>query len=262
MVADPKPTKLATALKFGLAIGAIAVLEPVIVLAAQGVVALGVAIVGGLAIVNFAPWVEMKFKNLGLKAVKHEAAKNPIETLQNQWIAQKKALEERAIAVKAFNTETQNYADKVEEFSTKYPAKAPQYQKQLAKMRYVLQKQLSGLQKGKKKLDEFSDKIEETEAEWNMALAAAAANSAMQKFEQPDPIEFIKQQTALNAVRSAMNDVISDLDNAIALDYSTVGDDVIDVEMKQVQPQAAIENNTGDVLEGLLNVTDPVAVKR
>lgn len=48
-------------------------------------------------------------------------------------------------------------------------------------------------------------------------LALAAANKAMSKFEQPDPIEFIKQQSALNAVQSALHDVISEIDNAIAL---------------------------------------------
>lgn len=268
---DPKPTKLATALKYGLALGAVAILEPVIVTAAQGVFALGIAIVGGLAIVNFAPYVEMKFRNLGLKAVKHEAAKNPVETLQNIWIDMKNALEERAKAVKAFNTETQNYAVIAEDFKSKYPAKAPTYMKTLQKMRYVLQMQLAGLRKGKLKLDEMADQIVETEAEWNMALALARANKALSKFEQPDPIEFIKKQTALNAVQSALHDVISEIDNALALDYNTLGDDVVDVEMKtvstsaaQAAPQelAAIEDHseTSDMLAGLMNIATPAPV--
>jgi hypothetical protein len=249
--AEPKPTKLATALKYGLAIGAVAVLEPVLVTAAQGVVALGVAIVGGLAIVNFAPWVEMKFRNLGLKAIKHEAKKNPVETLQNQWIDKHKQLQTRAEKVTLFNTATRTFADKVAGYIKKYPEDAQMYTNQLNQMKYALGKQLAGLRQGAKDLDSLRDLIGITADKWEMAQAAIAANEATAEFEQLDPIEFMKQQTALQSVQNAVNQSFAQLDTAIAMDYKT-----IDVTVEDMPTMLALADNPSQVLNqlGQINV--------
>lgn len=59
------------------------VVAPFIFLTIQGL--LGLVLAAGISFtaINFVPWYAAKVANWRLKAIKHEASKNPIETLQN-----------------------------------------------------------------------------------------------------------------------------------------------------------------------------------
>jgi hypothetical protein len=66
--------------------------SPFVFLAVKGVIGLALSAVIGLIIVNFAPVVGEVLGNAKIKAIKAEAARNPIETLQRQWGERKEAL--------------------------------------------------------------------------------------------------------------------------------------------------------------------------
>jgi hypothetical protein len=59
------------------------VVAPVVFLAVKGIVGLAIAGTLGIAINAAAPVLSMKLANWRLRALKHEAKTNPIETLQN-----------------------------------------------------------------------------------------------------------------------------------------------------------------------------------
>lgn len=198
------------------------IVSPVIFLAIKGIIGLAIAALVLGVIVTFAPVVSMKLTNAKIKSIKGEAARNPVETMQAQWIMKQAQLNERAAAVTAFNTEYLNFESRVQGYAAKRPAKAEAYRNQQTKMKFVLDRQLAGLADGRKKLDDFQQLISEASDDWDMALAGQRMNAASAKFEAPDPIEFMKQQTALNSIQSALNQVIAELDTSLALDYNTI----------------------------------------
>jgi len=59
---------------------------PVILLVIKGLVGLIVAGIIGFAAIQFAPYLGMVIANWRLKALKAEARKNPVETLQNIYV--------------------------------------------------------------------------------------------------------------------------------------------------------------------------------
>jgi hypothetical protein len=251
--AEEKRAKVATVVKYGLGILAVGLLEPVLVASMQGAAAAAVIVVGAVVAVNMFPVLEMKIKNWKIKEIKKEATKNPIPTLQNQWVLKHEQLQERASKVTEFNAATRTFDDKVKTYIVKYPEDEKMYVTQLNQMKYALGKQLVGLRQSAKDLDDFSNLISITSDKWDMALALIAANEATAKFEQLDPIEFVKQQTALSAVQNAVNKSFAQLDTAIALDYKTV-----DMSQVDIKSMLALVDNPSEVL----NMTNAIAAPK
>jgi hypothetical protein len=71
-------------IKWGIIALCIALGAPLAIMLVKGLVGLVLAALIGLAAINFAPVIAMKFANQGLRMVMSEAGKNPIETLYNE----------------------------------------------------------------------------------------------------------------------------------------------------------------------------------
>lgn len=225
---------------------------PLVYMIIKGLVGLIIAGVLGLAILTFAPVISMKFANWKLKAIKAEATRNPVETLQNVYAEklQQKAVIKQKITV--FRAKTAGFADKVEGFKERYPQDAAKFEDQLQKMRQLLARREQKYTKIKKDLEQFSSVIERADAIWQMGLAAAEMNEAAGVFDGEQMYERIKVETALESVQDSMNMAFSEMESDLM-----AGDEIPMVE--EVAPPA-IEHQPADVIP--LNVGQKAKVAR
>lgn len=193
------------------------VVSPFVFLAVKGIAGLILAGVLGLAIVSFAPWVAMKFANWKVKAVVHEATENPIETMVNLLAAKKQAFlvfkEEVTNAV----TARDSFKTKCADFAKKFPARAPEFNQQLANMTTLVEKKKAALADAQKSLELGDAKLEEMRAYWDMSQAAQAANAAA-GMDTGDMYEKLKADTAVDSVFESMNRAFAQLEVAATLD--------------------------------------------
>lgn len=188
----------------------------------KSIVALAVLVFGGLFIINMAPLFAHWMAQMKIKGFLWLAATNPVEELVKQYNDKSDRLEEAAKAIAQFGTETKNYGDQVKDFARRRPEKAADFKATHDKMLYVYNHRVEKLQKSKAELKKFEAVIEEARDIWAMTQAAIKANKLLSKFTQGDPMEEIRQKTALNSVYSSLNQVMSELDTAMAMDYESI----------------------------------------
>jgi hypothetical protein len=225
---NEKRKRLTKWAQFGLLFVAL-VVAPIVYTVIKGLIGLAIAGVIGLAIVTFAPALSMKFANWKLKAIKAEASKNPVETLQNVYnerIRQKQVIKEK---IGAFRTKVMGFADKVEGFKERFPADAEKFEQQLEKMRKLLSRREQKYIKIGKDLEMFAGVIERADAIWQMGLAAAEMNEAAGEFDGEQVYERIKVETALDSVQETMNMAFSEMESDL------LEDDLIPDQPKQIE---------------------------
>ena len=81
------------------------VVAPFISVAIQGIIGLAVAATVSLGIVYATPAVASSLANWRLKLIKAEAMRNPVETLQNQYVKKQQALEEFREQIRIFSAQ-------------------------------------------------------------------------------------------------------------------------------------------------------------
>lgn len=184
---------------------------PFIFLAIKGLIGLVLAGVVGIVIVQFAPVVAAMIANWRLKMLKAEAARNPIETLQNDFGRRMEALRKFREAITTFSAEVQNFADKLVGFKRQYPDEANRFDEQLQKMHRLLDLRKRKYQEAQESLQAYSLEIDKAKAIWGMGQAAAAMNKAAGMTED-DFLARIMNETALEAVQTGMNTAFADLE--------------------------------------------------
>lgn len=226
------------------------IVSPVIFLAIQGLVGLIIAAVTGLAVVTFSPWVAMKFANWKVKAIVAEAKENPIETMINLLAAKNTAFKEFQVNVTTAVTARNNFKSKIETFASKYPARAPEFKAQLARMTELVERKKKALQDAEHMLEEGQSKLDEMKAYWEMSQAAQAANKAA-GMDTGDQFEKLKSDTAVDAVFESMNRAFAELEVAASLDVAA--DD------KPPTPVVQLEHSEPVVLD--VKVTESLKVR-
>src|SRR5258708_7671784 len=109
---EEKRQRIAKFVTYGLGVVAVAIATPIIYLAVKGLIGIAIAGILALIIVNGAPVLGNKFANWKIKAIKAEAAANPIETLQNIRIEKQESLNKGYDALKQLSTAVRNFEDK------------------------------------------------------------------------------------------------------------------------------------------------------
>jgi hypothetical protein len=190
------------------------IVSPFIFLAVKGLVGIGIAAAVGLAVVNFAPVVAMKFANWKLSAVKAEAARNPIETLQNEYADRGVALASFREAINNFSASVKDFHDKLAGFKEKFPQDAEKFEDQLSKMKRLLEVRRSKYKEAQEALAKFETEIHRADAIWQMGLEAAKMNAAAGMTDQ-DFMAKIKVETALDSVSKTMNVAFAELETSL-----------------------------------------------
>src|SRR4051812_46457614 len=75
------------------------VVAPIVGLAIYGLMGIVVAALIGFTAIAVAPVVGMKLENAKLKALKAEARRNPVETLQSEFMRRQDLLEEKRTSI-------------------------------------------------------------------------------------------------------------------------------------------------------------------
>jgi flagellar biosynthesis chaperone FliJ len=207
-------------LKYGLGAAAIGVGGFAALFLIKSIIALAIVGFGGLAIVNFLPVFAQWAAQMKIKAIKFNSSRNPVEDLQLLYSKKTQELTKSAEAIAQFSTEVKDYRDKLNEFKQRRPQKAVEFQDTYDKMNHVLSVRTAKLKQAKEKLGEFNQIIVEAQDIWDMTQAAMKANRAMKKFDNIDPMDEIRQKTALDSVTSSLNEVMADLETSMALDYN------------------------------------------
>lgn len=209
----------------------------------KSIVVLGVVIFGGLAIVNGAPVFAQWAAQMKIKGIKYNSAKNPVEDLQLLYIKKTEELNLSATAITEFSTEVKDFKEKLDGFKQRRPEKSTEFQSTYDKMNHVLTIRVQKLKNAKKKLGDFQQVIVEAQDIWDMTQAAIKANRAMNKFDNADPMDEIRQKTALDSVTSSLNEVMAELETSMALDYNALDNFESTPEIK------TLSNNPSQVID-------------
>jgi hypothetical protein len=211
---DPRARRWGIAVK-GLAIlGVGFFVAPYIWVAIGGLAGLAVAGMLMLSSWMLLPWLGLKAGNLRLMLVKEEAARNPVPTLQQELQRQQQGLDERKTAIGHFKGQVVTFEDKLEVLGEKYGRKDPSYVKmatQLDIVRKVLQNREEKWQALYVQTGRFGQEIEKAAMVWDVAQAAAAAQTSSGLTEK-DFMAQLQRDTALDSIRSSFNDMAASLD--------------------------------------------------
>ena len=214
------------------------VFAPFVFIAIKGLIGLLIAGAISLVAVNLLPWFAAKVANWRLKTIKHEAAQNPIETLENQYQEREHALVQFRQQILGFNAEVQNFYSELEEHRRNYPNDCQKFEEQYLKMKALLTSRGEKYKQAQKKLKDFSDIIERKRSEWKIAQAAAKMSKAAGVGE--DFISKLMTDTAIDSVQLSLNTAFAELEVSV-LDEQTA-------ELPN-KPAAQIENSGPPTLD-------------
>ena len=248
-------------------IGAIGVVgflvAPIVFLTIQGLVGLAIAGAIGFTLVTLAPWFALTVANWKyrlidaekvshIKAVTAAAEQNPIETLTALLIAKKHAFNVFKASVEQAVTARSNFKTKVAKFKERYPARAAEFESQLARMTDLVERKKVALNDAQQSLHDGDMKLEEMQAYYEMSKDAIEANRAA-GMDTGDAFEKLKADTACDAVFESMNMAFAQLEVAAALD--------VDADDKPAQATAQLTHSEPVILAVPVRQTQKVSVK-
>lgn len=209
--AEARRQKIEKTIKvLGLLVGGF-VVAPFVFIAIKGLIGLGIAAVLGLTIVYAAPVVGKILANWRLKALKAEAARSPVEDLQNQYAKKEEALRNAQTNLRKITAEVLSFTDEVAQYVKDEIEDAELYKQQLAKMRKLLDLRNRKYQEAKETLAQFAETIRITDRRWKMACSAAKMSESMGELEG-DAFDKICIETSLGAVQTKLNEAFADLE--------------------------------------------------
>ncbi len=252
---DKKRQNIETLVKIGAALLVGFLVAPFIFVAIKGLIGLAVAALIGTACIFFTPWVAAMFANWRLKAIKHEASKNPIETLQNDYQSRVEALQAFRESIRSFAGEVTSFKGKAEEFKEKYPKEAARFDEQLQKMVSLLNLRKNKYEEAKSNIALYAGEIDKAKAIWEMSQAAAAMNKAA-GMNADEFFAKIQVETALDSVQKSLSTAFSDLEISLL-------DEKPDNKSKvTVEPAAAPKQVSDKVADSTLDLCIDVEATR
>jgi hypothetical protein len=256
--------KYGTAIKWGVG-GAACIVAAPFVLAGIGGLIGGTILVAGMYVVTqaapvFARRVQntkqemlMAEANLHLAALKAEARKNPIETLQNVYREKETALSATSDKIHKFATKVNNYGLNLKNFKRDFPEDAPMFDQEYAAWQQLLAQRKAKWEEARLGLEKFAKEITRANAIWEMTQATAELRQAAGDLEETF-LQRIRKETALDAVQQSLAASMADLDQMMMVE--------IPIGARQ---QAALQNNpslTMDVQPRIVNTVSVEATSR
>jgi hypothetical protein len=213
---------------------------PFVFIAIKGLLGLLIAGVVSFIIINFIPWFALKIANWRLKALKHEASKNPIETLENQYQLREEALVQFRENITRFHAEVKNFYTRKEEHKQRYPEQGGKFDEQYNQMRQLLDARSRKYVQAQQNLKRFADMIEQKRSEWEVAKAAASMSQAAGMGE-----EFINKlmaDTAVESVTTNLNLAFAELETSLLDEVASAAPQKVVIES---QPVAQLPEKSG-----------------
>lgn len=131
-------------------------------------VAAGATLLGGIALVNFLPVFSMKMANWRLGALKTEARKNPIETLDNQLIEMASQLDAYKADTKSFIAAATALEDDIKEMAKDDPEGAAEYSEILRANAAQIKMRGAAIKEAVDNIEEAKIKVDKVRRRWNL----------------------------------------------------------------------------------------------
>lgn len=211
---DPRARRWGMVAKYASLLVVGFLVAPYVFTAITGLV--GLLVAGGIMLGAWMvlPAIESGAANLRLKLIKAEASKNPIETLQNEYLRRTQSLNERKEKIETLAAKTAGFGTKLSQFKRDYPSEAQIYQDIYDKMVLLLKRSREQWVVAEKQLDSFDREIEKAKAKWDMALAAAdlrkdAGNVEAEFFAK------LRVECSFDTIELGMNSAFAQLDTLL-----------------------------------------------
>lgn len=217
---DPRRARIGKALAWGGGLAAAGLLAPLIFMSIKGMLGLGLALFLGLMLIHGAPWVAMKAANLGLKAVKHEARLNPIESLQQQAQAARERLDQSRQELQNFNAQRRNFEQEVEQYRKESPDDVAELEQQLEQINALFEHKQKQLAQAEREIEQVEEATSRAARKWKMAQSANRM-SALAGGTKTKAMDKIVAEEAFDSVRTSMNQALASMDAAIAQNIKT-----------------------------------------
>lgn len=209
-------------LKFGGALLLGWVIAPFIFAAVGGLIGLGLALLVWMFGLKLMPWLSMKAANLGLKMIKYEAWRNPIETMQGVAAERSETIKEAEGQARKFSGEVRNYEQQLVKMKNNYPEEAPRFEAHLQAMQTLLTRRYAAIRTAKAGLAEYERQIEKMDVIWRMTKASDALSVSAGKLTRGDAIQKIKSDEAFKAVEFSMATSFAELDHLMNIEIDEV----------------------------------------
>ena len=184
---------------------------PFIWIAIGGLLGLIVAAVISFVCWKFNAWFVMKIANWRLKAIKAEAMKNPVETLQNQYNERAGALGKFRENIASFKGSIESFKGELSSFISQFPEEREKFTEQLNKMEDLYRLRVRKYDEAKRSLANFELAIQKADAIWKMTQAAAKMTKAAGMNEE-ELLNKIKVEAALDSVTESLHSSFADLE--------------------------------------------------
>src|SRR3954468_7808390 len=211
---DPRAKRWGVFAKYAALLGVGFVVAPYIFTAITGLVGLIVAAVILLLAWMLLPSVETAARNMRLKLIKAEAARNPIETLQNEYLRRQQSLNERKNKIERLAAKTASFGSKLSQFKRDYPNDAQAYQDIYDKMVLLARRSREQWVLAENQLQAFDREIDRAKAKWEMAIAASDLRQDAGKVEA-EFLAKLKVESSFDAIETGMNSAFAQLDTLL-----------------------------------------------
>lgn len=175
-----------------------------------GILALAAAGIVAFTLIQLAPWYADKVANWRMKLITHEAQKNPVETMKNEYVLKMQIIQAKDQKIAEFAGRLDDFKDKMVQFGKRYPEELPRYQEVVAKMTRVLDRQKQKQRDAKLAAVEFKAAMDKGEAIYEMACAAHDVSALAGDIEQ-QVFRDIKTQVAFDAINHKFNTAVAEL---------------------------------------------------
>jgi hypothetical protein len=201
--------KKARLIKYAILGVCFAVAAPVALAVLKGVVALAVAGAITTGSIFFAPVIARKMAIQRIKAVVAEAQKNPIETLQAEFIQMQADVNELETGVKEYGAAVSDFEQQTSEYRSKYPEDARLFEDQLAAVKAEQEIREEKYQVAVTDLGKMADVVERAKALWKMAKVSERMNE-IEGRKSEDVFARISVETSLETVRQAAHKSVAE----------------------------------------------------
>lgn len=154
--------------------------------------------------------------NLRLRLIKAEASRNPVETLQNEYQKEAENLERRKKAIEEMKASIMTAEDEAEKGAQRYPndPRIAKLKRDIDTLYRIYEHRLALWRKAVADLRSFKEEIERASVIWKVAQAAAAAHEST-GLSEDEFYSQIRKETAIDSVKTALNQSIASLDTAM-----------------------------------------------
>ena len=217
----PKLSEMTGAQKVVFGFGGLVVLAvfgPLAAAAAMTVTNIATAVVYGVgifAVVICLPTISRILKMAALKLAKANAKRNPVETLQLEFISRKEAFDKAGTKVVAINARCSSLREKLDEYKEKHGQSDESLEKMYTKLSDLADRLKVSLRQTNEGLEKFEDFVERQADRWEIAKDTGELATLLRETQGGDVTDKFLANTAIESIRNEMNLSFSAIDQIL-----------------------------------------------